>query len=388
MLKYLKRHTNANTFIPEIDGLRFFAIITVVIYHLNTTYAEAVNTAWKPILDISNPLYVGWWLLRLDLGVKVFFAISGFVLALPFLKHYLQGEAKISIGEYFYRRLTRLEPPFVITLLGFYAVHVFVLHNDALELLPSLLASLLYIHSFVFGIPSSINPVTWSLETEAQFYIVIPFLLAGIFYVKNKLTRYALVLLMIGLSIWWKTIILQQDIEHLYYSIFSYLSNFMVGVLFAKIFLTYPKFFKTKNIVYDLLGLFSIFIIFYFYKPQSLWTNNLIFNIALFAMILSAFKGIIFNYFYTRQIIYVIGGMCYTIYLLHYAFFHLLMKFSKTITQELNYGTALLIQMGIALTLLMVISSLFFILIEKPCMNKKWPQQLRNFLLKIVARTS
>ena len=26
---------------------------------------------------------LGWWMIRLDLGVKVFFAISGFILALP-----------------------------------------------------------------------------------------------------------------------------------------------------------------------------------------------------------------------------------------------------------------------------------------------------------------
>ncbi len=60
---------------------------------------------------------MAWCWVRLDLGVKVFFAISGFVLALPFLKYYLGiSDKKVQLKSYFIRRLTRLEPPFIITL--------------------------------------------------------------------------------------------------------------------------------------------------------------------------------------------------------------------------------------------------------------------------------
>ena len=39
----LSRKTSSNSFIPEIDGLRFFAIITVVLFHLNTALSKEVG---------------------------------------------------------------------------------------------------------------------------------------------------------------------------------------------------------------------------------------------------------------------------------------------------------------------------------------------------------
>ena len=87
--KLLQRSTQSTSFIPEIDGLRFFAIITVVFFHLNTAYSRQIgmdDLAVGVMGGKENMWAPAWWIIRLDMGVKVFFAISGFVLALPFLK--------------------------------------------------------------------------------------------------------------------------------------------------------------------------------------------------------------------------------------------------------------------------------------------------------------
>ena len=86
----LKRDTTSSGFIPEIDGLRFFAIFTVVLFHLNTAVSKELGLSLGNVFDQMGGSRVefskAWFWVRLDLGVKVFFAISGFVLALPFLK--------------------------------------------------------------------------------------------------------------------------------------------------------------------------------------------------------------------------------------------------------------------------------------------------------------
>ena len=51
----LKRKTNSVSFIPEIDGLRFFAIITVVLFHLNSALSKSLGyTANEGIDFLKN----------------------------------------------------------------------------------------------------------------------------------------------------------------------------------------------------------------------------------------------------------------------------------------------------------------------------------------------
>jgi len=47
--------------------------------------------------------------------------ISGFILAAPFVGHYLHDKKRVNLGSYFIRRLTRLEPPYVIVMVMFFS---------------------------------------------------------------------------------------------------------------------------------------------------------------------------------------------------------------------------------------------------------------------------
>ncbi len=85
-----------------------------------------------------------------------------------------------SYSAYLLRRVTRLEPPFILSLLLRFALIVVVFREDCRQLLPHFLASLLYLHNVIFGSLSRISPPTWSLEVEVQFYLLAP-LLARVF---------------------------------------------------------------------------------------------------------------------------------------------------------------------------------------------------------------
>jgi peptidoglycan/LPS O-acetylase OafA/YrhL len=379
MLQIFRRSTNSTGFIPEIDGLRFYAILTVVIFHLNTAYSKQLGYTDLGVSLLGNPKQIeniSWWMIRLDLGVKVFFAISGFVLALPFLRHYLAGRPKVSIGDYFYRRLTRLEPPFVVSLLLFLSVHIWLLGASLSEMLPHMGAGLLYSHVLIYGVPNPINPVTWSLETEAQFYIIVPLLFTLLFLRQSKIWSYGVISLLFVISMYSKSYFVENSISQFGSSVISYLSNFLTGVIFAWLYLSKPPFLQKKSYYWDILGLIAVTAQFFYYKPQYLHHNVILFNAGVLLMMVATFKGKIFNSFFTMPAIFVTGGMCYSIYLLHYAFLHLLVKYSVHFQTGLGYLYDLMLQIIICLPIVLIISAIFFLAIEKPCMNKHWPERL------------
>jgi peptidoglycan/LPS O-acetylase OafA/YrhL len=105
-----RRITSQKRFIPQIDGLRFVAISSVVLFHL---YASLHHGG-----AVQNSAFDAARLAMLSKrGVELFFAISGFILGVPFASSYLQGAPKVKLKQYFLRRLTRLEPPYILSLM-------------------------------------------------------------------------------------------------------------------------------------------------------------------------------------------------------------------------------------------------------------------------------
>lgn len=384
ILNLLSRKTDPKRkFIPEIDGLRFFAIFTVMIFHFITSYNESIFeysnnknliNNWVYFLQSSsNPFQFDWIYKRLDLGVKVFFAISGFILSIPFIK----SKGKINLKKYYYNRLIRIEPPYIITLILFYLVHVVVIGEDPLKYSFNLFLGLTYSHVFVTGYFNPINPVTWSLETEVQFYILIPFLFLFFYRLRKSLSKIIFFIVVFLFSVYLRTYFLENQIYSLSNSVISYFSNFCIGIFFAFYFL--KKSFNLKSSFHDVLGLVSILLMIYFYKPQFSFANNLFFNLSVFIFFNSVFAGKFFNWLFTRKILYTIGGMCYTIYLIHFAFFKLivpqLIKFISIDNIFFNFSLVLLI----AFLVTIIVSAIFFILFEKPFMYKNWPNKFVRF---------
>jgi len=171
--QHYTRLTTSKSFIPEIDGLRFVALAAVFMCHLPTTLLKHGSMSYQ-----RSPLdkeVVGWMIFG-GFGVQLFFMISGFVLALPFVRYHLGEGPPVPLGKYFLRRLTRLEPPYIVNLV-LCSVLLYVSHKYSLrEIGAHLAASLGYAHNLVFESHSWINRVAWSLEIEVQFYLLAPLL--------------------------------------------------------------------------------------------------------------------------------------------------------------------------------------------------------------------
>jgi peptidoglycan/LPS O-acetylase OafA/YrhL len=192
--RQLRRITSNGSYVPEIDGLRFIAVAAVVLYHIHGYWI--VRT--KQLLGQQHDFFMDFWTALTatgNVGVQLFFVISGYILGLPFANKYLGNGRDVPLGKYFKRRITRLEPPYIILLLIFFALFIITHKYTFSTLFPSLLASLTYTHNFIYGRETlpMVNYVAWSLEIEVQFYILAP-LLARVFLLPLK-TRRAVILL-------------------------------------------------------------------------------------------------------------------------------------------------------------------------------------------------
>src|SRR5690606_27959172 len=102
-------------------------------------------------------------------------------------------------------------------------------------------------------------------------------------------------------------------------SLVMHLHQFLVGFLFADFFLTNGKdILKQKSWVFDLIGISALGLLVVCNVPFNLGAD-LLFSIGLFISFVALFKGKLINAFFTNPGVVIIGGMCYSIYLLHYA---------------------------------------------------------------------
>ena len=372
LIQLLGRVTSGQRLIPEIDGLRLFAILTVVAYHANIqacrTFNPGINDA--SLADAMKFSIFNQVLARGNVGVPVFFAISGFILALPFARyHRINGSPPVQLRSYFLRRLSRLEVPYLVAL-----AIMFVAGAVAGKgwVWGHLVASALYVHMFVFGQFSTINPVLWSLEIEVCFYCIAP-VLTTVFSLRSMKTRLAIIAAMMVPSIIMRSYF-DNDLSrvHLDMTILGYGFYFLTGFLALELYLSGYLIRGRGGAIFDLLGLIGIIGLLW---PGELskFLNALVFVPSCLALFLAAFRGVLLRSFFTNVWVVIIGGMCYSIYLLHYG---IMILVTKEIGQFLVISNQEWFVTVIFLLIMVPVSVApcvgFFLLVEKPCMKREW----------------
>jgi peptidoglycan/LPS O-acetylase OafA/YrhL len=97
-------------------------------------------------------------------------------------------------------------------------------------------------------------------------------------------------------------------------------------------------------------------------------------------LFVGAFKGKLFKWFYSTPPIAIIGGMCYSLYLTHSLVLQgAAWAFYKVASHGAYYPRYVLSDVAI-LPVLIVFGMIFFVLLERPCMDKQWPHKLMAFL--------
>ena len=350
---------------PEVDGLRFVAILWVFLFHA-CGYTQVKSGMSAQSDGFSS--FLARYIQHFDFGVQLFFAISGFILALPFAARRAEGRAPVSLKSYYLRRVTRLEPPYIVNLLAIFTLLVVVKHDSATGLLPHLLASLSYTHSLFYGEPNIINYVTWSLEIEVQFYIIVP-LLATVFAISKPPWRRAVIL-----ALCVSPIVLQQFVHGLSLSILGQLQYFMLGFLLADFFVTDWKRQPRRNAGWDVVSIVAWVAMLWLLNQKTL--RPWLLPVCVLLCYVGVFRGRVFNCIFRNRWLVTIGGMCYTIYLYHFLIISVAGRWSASHTVRALFWPNLLVQSVCLGFWVLSVSALLFLAVEKPCMYKDWPNRV------------
>jgi peptidoglycan/LPS O-acetylase OafA/YrhL len=357
----LRRITTAShRYIAEVDGLRFIAIFSVMLFHVYfaATHVPGVVLAASPFDFVIGPVIQGFR------GVQLFFVISGFILGLPFAAHYLANGPAVKIGRFYVRRLTRLEPPYILALLLFYVAAI-VMHNVHTRepgFLSGLVLRLGYAFCFVRGAYPLLDGVTWTLEIEVQFYLLAP-LLAHVFKLATWPRRLTLIAVICGAPL------VARIVPRGELTLLGFAQYFLAGFLLADIHCTGAGLGRLPARVFDLLGIGCL-------VAMTLAPETPVFRALLpwllCGMFVSALRGGWFTAFLRRPLISVLGGMCYSLYLLHYP----LLSFvaTKIIVNGQSLPQAYLRLGVVGMPIVVAAGIAYYILIERPCMNPNWPR--------------
>ncbi|MDC0748843.1 acyltransferase family protein [Polyangium mundeleinium] len=160
---------SAGPSLPQLDALRGVAILAVFVQHLGDRFLPLVRASVEarapaPLVPwILTVLHHAWW------GVDLFFVLSGFSLGLSWIRSGGQPPR-----DFLLRRAARILPAYWVALVVTIAFHRGVF--GAPSFAASLAAHLLVLQGYVSPGGIVIIGATWSLTTEACFYLVFPWL--------------------------------------------------------------------------------------------------------------------------------------------------------------------------------------------------------------------
>lgn len=168
--------------IASLTGWRAVGVIIVILGHFKLTLEK--GNFFHEILRVT---------VFAELGVKIFFLLSGFLITSLLLKEKIITK-KINVVNFFIRRFLRICPALYLYLV------IVALINYYLELKMTsdhFLGPILYLYNFGLFQNNWLTGHTWSLAVEEQFYFIWPFLLKS----TNKLPAVCLTILLIIIPI-------------------------------------------------------------------------------------------------------------------------------------------------------------------------------------------
>ncbi|HEX8517516.1 MAG TPA: acyltransferase [Bacteroidia bacterium] len=317
--------------LPVINGLRGYAILGVIYFHLlgvafnqpGWMNISIGNITIMPLTYLSN----GW------VGVNLFFMLSGFVLYLPYAAGSRNLDTGREIRAFFKNRAARLFPLYYIALV---ISIIFILHQTNIYDVEFWKQTLLmFTFTFNFTKETFIPPhnyVLWSLGIEVLFSLVFPFLVLLI----NRWNMRTFVMGVFIMSLvvriishFYPEYIVAPHLNMIKDSLPGRLDDFAAGMLICHLwhkgwkagwFRENAEFLFLLSLVVITLGFYFSDYIFLKFAPA--WTEPLLNNVfhigfAMITFALLYMQKNILRFLFTNRFLQLSGMMCYSLYLWH-----------------------------------------------------------------------
>jgi peptidoglycan/LPS O-acetylase OafA/YrhL len=144
-----------------LDGMRGVAVLLVLWYHI--WEISWLPAPWSWLQFVPETGFV---------GVHLFFFLSGFVIAYPFIRAVATGRSAPSWGHFAWRRFIKIFPSYALSIAIAFAIGYTAkqpVSNGA-----AVVTHLLFIHTWFPDSYGAINGVLWTLAVEVEFYCCFP----------------------------------------------------------------------------------------------------------------------------------------------------------------------------------------------------------------------
>jgi peptidoglycan/LPS O-acetylase OafA/YrhL len=155
--------------VASLTGIRAVAALLVVGTHAAYTTGKYVQG------------YFGLVCSRMEIGVPIFFVLSGFLLFRPWVKSLAADAPEPSVSRYAWHRVRRIMPAYTVTVLLAYLVYQFRTAGPNpghtwIGLFRNLTLTQIYTGNYLGSYLHQGLTQMWSLAVEVAFYVVLPLL--------------------------------------------------------------------------------------------------------------------------------------------------------------------------------------------------------------------
>ena len=339
-------------YIRGLDGLRAFAALAVFIVH----FQQFTN------VELSlGPIDFTRWMINGNTGVALFFALSGFLLSIPFWEGLERQETPNTL-TYLKHRAVRIVPLYYLCFLGLLMIKGFSGPEVSFN---NIISHLFFLHNLKDSQVMSFNPPFWTLAVEMQFYLFLPLIFIALRQLKYHIGQITLIVFIVAWFLGYKLLLewmspnfnwpltfslvwpfgvnaASATSPAITYSLASHLPHFLLGTLFASQFI--KKKLHVDKLFYDVLILLivsSTFIILATPLDEFFQLEFGRYNFPYIPLLLSALIFLVPSSKVTSKLLEYkflkwLGVISYGIYIFHYP----LQKALKIVLEKFGVGVS------------------------------------------------